>query len=88
MRYTLAFPVASAVAAGVCVPGGVSAQNIPPSVSRLVADAKKQIRTIDMAAFKSAFDKNDVGLLVDVREPGEYADGCIPGGRQHSTGRD
>ena len=32
-----------------------------------------------MARFKSAFDKNDLGLLVDVREPGEFADGYIPG---------
>jgi len=32
-----------------------------------------------MARFKSAFDQNALGLLVDVREPEEYADGYIPG---------
>ena len=32
-----------------------------------------------MATFKSGFDKNDLGLIIDVREPGEYADGYIPG---------
>ena len=31
-----------------------------------------------MVAFKSALDRNDLGLLVDVREPAEYADGHIP----------
>ena len=63
----------------VIVPGWVAAQNYPPSVGQLVAAAKKQIKTIDMAPFKSAFDKNDLGLIVDVREPEEYADGYIPG---------
>jgi rhodanese-related sulfurtransferase len=55
------------------------AQGFPPSVSRLVAAAKQQVRTVDMAAFKSAFDRNDLGLLVDVREPEEFGSGYIPG---------
>lgn len=67
------------LAVGLLLPGSTVAQNYPPSVSQLVATAKSQIRTIDMAAFKSAFDRNDLGLIVDVREPGEYADGYIPG---------
>lgn len=51
----------------------------PPIVNQLVATTRARIRTIDMATFKSAFDKNDLGLIVDVREPEEYADGYIPG---------
>ena len=61
------------------VPGRLSAQGYPPSVGQLVATAKKQVTTIDIATFKSAFDRDDVGLLVDVREPDEYANGHIPG---------
>lgn len=55
------------------------AQSYPHSVTNLVARTKAQIRTIDMAAFKSALDKGSLGLIIDVREPGEYADGHIPG---------
>jgi len=32
-----------------------------------------------MATLKAALDKNSLGLLIDVREPEEYADGFIPG---------
>ena len=49
--------------------GLVAAQNYPPAVSELVAQTKTQITRIDMATFKSAFDKGDLGLIVDVREP-------------------
>jgi len=67
------------LAVGFLFPGWVGAQGYPASVSQLVATAKEQVKTIDMAAFKSAFDRSDLGLIVDVREPGEYADGYIPG---------
>jgi rhodanese-related sulfurtransferase len=61
------------------MPGRALAQGYPPAVSQLVAAAKAQIRTIDMATFKAGFDRNELGLVVDVREPVEYADGHIPG---------
>ncbi len=67
------------VTACLWVPGGASAQAYPPAVSQLVAAAKAQIKTSDMATFKAALDKNSVGLLIDVREPDEYAGGFIPG---------
>ena len=55
------------------------APSYPPIVNQLVATAKAQVKTIDMATFKSGFDKNNLGLIVDVREPQEYTDGYIPG---------
>jgi len=55
------------------------AQNFPPSVTKLVARAKAQVRTIDLATFKAAFDRKSAGLIIDVREPGEYAEGHVPG---------
>jgi rhodanese-related sulfurtransferase len=80
MRCTMTlFTAALALTAGLSVPGHTLAQSYPPSVNQLVANAKKEIRTIDMAAFKFAFDKNEAGLIVDVREPGEYAEGYVPG---------
>ena len=42
----------------------------------LVASAKKQIREIEPADAKSLIGNV---LVLDVREPGEYAAGCLPG---------
>jgi len=64
---------------GLLSPSLAVAQNYPRSVSELVALTKAQIKTVDMATFKSALDKNELGLIVDVREPGEYSGGYIPG---------
>jgi rhodanese-related sulfurtransferase len=75
----LSFISVFAIVTGLLLPGLAGAQNYPPAVSELVARTKTQIKTIDMVTFKSAFDKSDLGLIVDVREPGEYADGHIPG---------
>jgi rhodanese-related sulfurtransferase len=67
------------LALGVFSAGWAAAQGYPSSVKDLVARTKAQIKTIDMAAFKSALDKRAAGLIVDVREPGEYASGHVPG---------
>jgi rhodanese-related sulfurtransferase len=67
------------LATGVFSTGWAAAQGYPSSVKDLVARTKAQIKTIDMTAFKSALDRHEVGLIVDVREPGEYESGHIPG---------
>lgn len=67
------------IAIALFTPGWAVAQSYPLSVSELVARTKTQVKTIDMATFKSAFDRGGLGLIVDVREPGEYAEGHIPG---------
>jgi len=68
------------------LPGLGYSANVPPSVSQLVANAKKAIKTVNMAEFKAMYDKKDVGLLVDVRDPDEYATGHIPGAINVSRG--
>jgi len=55
------------------------APNYPPVVGKLVGETKKQIKTIKMDEFRAALDRKDVGKLIDVREPDEYADGFVPG---------
>lgn len=67
-------------------PGMAAAQNYPPIVGQMVAAAKKQVKTINMAQFKEAYDKKELGLIVDVRDPDEYADGHIPGAVNVSRG--
>jgi hypothetical protein len=64
---------------GLMSPGWAAAQNYPRSVSELIVRAKAQIKTIDLATFKSGFDRSDLGLIVDVREPDEYRADTSPG---------
>ncbi|RLJ64852.1 rhodanese-like domain-containing protein [Sulfurisoma sediminicola] len=61
------------------LPAATWAQNYPPSVTELVAKARKQVKTIDAKTFKATLDKKGAGLIVDVREPAEFADGHVPG---------
>lgn len=42
-------------------------------------NSRALIKTIDMATFKATFDSKSVDLIIDVREPGEYAEGHVPG---------
>jgi len=79
LSHRKSFVIAILAAIGVALPGFVLAQSYPPSVGQLVASTKKQIKTINMADFKTALDRNDIGVLVDVREPDEFADGHIAG---------
>lgn len=67
------------VSATLLLPGLASAQNYPDSVKQYVGSVKKQVTTINMEQFKAAFDQKKLGLLVDVREPDEFAEGYIPG---------
>jgi rhodanese-related sulfurtransferase len=61
------------------LPAATWAQNYPPAVTELVAKARKQLKTIDAKAFKTTLDQKSAGLIVDVREPAEFAEGHVPG---------
>jgi rhodanese-related sulfurtransferase len=77
--------------AALLLPGLASAQNYPDSVKQYVASVKKQVNTINMDQFKAGLDQKSsemvktgleqksLGLIVDVREPDEFAEGHIPG---------
>jgi rhodanese-related sulfurtransferase len=67
------------VLVGLLVPAIGLTASFPPSVGELVAKTRKTIKTVDMAGFKALVDKKQAGLIVDVREPEEYAEGHIPG---------
>ena len=55
------------------------APTYPPLINQLVASTKVQVKTVKMPEFKAAFDRKDVGLLIDVREEDEFEDGHVPG---------
>lgn len=79
LKHKTSFLAAALLGIAVLLPGLSVAQNYPPSVVQLVGTAKKQIKLMDMAAFKAVLDKKSAGVIVDVREPGEYAEGFVPG---------
>lgn len=72
-------PTAPAVVSAPVVQAAAPAPSYPPSINQLVATTKSQIKTVKMPEFKAAFDKKDVGLLIDVRNENEFEDGFIPG---------
>lgn len=79
LSYTKSFTAAVVVAFGLAIPGFVQAQNYPPSVGQMVAATKKQVKTVSLAEFKAMLDRSEAGIIVDVREADEYADGHIAG---------
>ena len=52
---------------------------VPPAVKKMVIEAKKSAKSIDMESLKAAMDKQEGITLIDVRVPKEYASGHIPG---------
>ncbi len=76
--YTAA-PVAQAPAAAQPPQAVAPAPSYPPSINQWVATTKSQIKTVKMAEFKAAFDRKELGLLIDVRNENEFEDGFVPG---------
>ena len=72
-------PVAPAPAAAPTAAAAPPAPSYPPSINAMVAKTKSEIKTIKMAEFKAAFDKKELGLLIDVRNENEFEDGFVPG---------
>ena len=51
----------------------------PPIVSEHVASVRKTVKTIDMAGYLAAVKNPNGAMLLDVREPAEFAAGHVPG---------
>ena len=58
----------------------------PPIVKEMVAKAKTSIKTVSAADVKAAIDKKENAIYLDVRDPGEYAAGHLPGAINVSRG--
>lgn len=70
---------ASGLAFALMVPAMAQAADWPKQVTELVAKAKAEIKTIDMAQYKKVVAHPNGALIIDVREAGEYAAGHVPG---------
>ena len=49
------------------------------TLQEMIATARSETREISPAQAAQAADEAALGLVIDVREPGEYADGHVPG---------
>jgi rhodanese-related sulfurtransferase len=58
----------------------------PPVVKEMLAKAKSAIKTVSAADVKAAIDKKENTVYLDVRDPGEYAAGHLPGALNVSRG--
>lgn len=55
------------------------AQSLPPAIKQNVQTAPKPVRTIGMEEYRKIVENPGPALIVDVREPYEYAAGHVPG---------
>jgi rhodanese-related sulfurtransferase len=58
----------------------------PPVVKDMVAKAKASIQKVSAADVKAAIDKKEKAILLDVRDPAEFAAGHLPGAMNISRG--
>lgn len=61
------------------LPSQALAQNVPPASKQKVEVAQKQVKTIGMEEYRKLVENPGAALIVDVREPHEYAAGHVPG---------
>ena len=55
------------------------AQTYPASVTQTVLSAQKDVRTIGIEEYRKVVDNPGNALIINVREPDEYASGHVPG---------
>jgi len=55
------------------------AQSFPPTVTENVGAAPKPVKTIGMEEYRKIIEHPGSALIIDVREPYEYAAGHVPG---------
>ena len=67
------------IGAALSAPSVALAQSYPPVVTQKVQAAQKQVKTIGMEDYRKIVESPGDALIVDVREPQEYAAGHVPG---------
>lgn len=67
------------IGAEVTVASVAFAQGLPPAVGQKVQAAQKQVKIIGMQEYRKVVENHGGTLIVDVREPQEYAAGHVPG---------
>lgn len=80
MNRMLRFAVAFVGAFVVTAPALAQPEPVwPPIVTKYLASVRKQVKTTNMAEYLEAVKNPNGALLLDVREPAEFAAGHVPG---------
>lgn len=67
------------IGAEITVASAAFAQGLPPAVAQKIQAAQKQVKTIGLEEYREVVENPSGTLIVDVREPQEYAAGHVPG---------
>lgn len=79
MNTAIPLPLTFIVGALLALSSPVFAQSFPPVVKQKVEAAQKHAKTIGMDEYREIVENPGAALIVDVREPHEYAVGHVPG---------
>jgi rhodanese-related sulfurtransferase len=71
--------VSALISAPLSMPSSTLGQSLQPSVKQNGGAVQKHVKTIGMAEYRKIVDNPGGALIIDVREPQEYAAGHIPG---------
>ncbi len=79
MHRSLLFALLALPTFAVACPPATFAQSLPPAVMEKVQAAQQHVKTIGMEDYRKVVDAAGEALIIDVREPQEYAAGHVPG---------
>jgi len=79
MRLLIVLPLAVVVSAALTFSSSVFSQSFPPVVKQKVDAVQKHVKTIGIDEYREIVKNPGAALIVDVREPHEYAAGHVPG---------
>jgi rhodanese-related sulfurtransferase len=71
--------VSALIGASLSISSPALAQSLSPAVKQNVQAAPKPVKTIGMEEYRKIVENPGPALIVDVREPQEYAAGHVPG---------
>ena len=79
MNHLFTASIFVAIAMALSVPSPAVAQNFPLSVTQKIQAAQKQVKTIGLEEYRKVVESPGEALIIDVREPQEFAAGHVPG---------
>jgi len=79
MSIAIPLPLTFIMGAILALSSPVFAQSFPPVIKQKIDAAQKQVKTISMEEYRKIVENPGPALIVDVREPYEYAAGHVPG---------
>ncbi len=78
MSTAISLPLTFTMSATLALSSPVFAQSFPPVEKQKIEVAQKQVKPIGMEEYRKLVENPGAALIVDVREPHEYAVGHVP----------